>query len=100
MAGRVKIAWTRRAQKKLREIRNRIHEDDPLAARNWVAGIRKMVRTLQDQPEIGRVVPEYGRQDLQERIYDRNYRIIYQIEPDRIIIATISHAAQLLSDDL
>jgi plasmid stabilization system protein ParE len=59
-----------------------------------------MVRTLQDQPEIGRVVPEYERQELQERIYDRNYRIIYRIEPNQIIIVTISHAAQLLPDDL
>lgn len=84
----------------MREIRNLIHADDPLAARKWVAEVRKMVRTLQDQPELGRIVPEYERQDLRERIYPKNYRIVYQLEADRVIIVTISHAAQLLLDDL
>lgn len=100
MAGRVRIHWTRRAQGRLREIRARIHADDPLAAKKWVAGVRKMVRTLQDQPELGRVVPEYGREDLRERIYGKNYRIVYQIEPGRIAIVTIAHAAQLIPEDL
>jgi addiction module RelE/StbE family toxin len=100
LAGRVKLLWSRRAQAKLREIRNLIHADDPLAARKWVAGIRKMVRTLQDHPELGRIVPEYERPDLQERIYPKNYRIVYQIEADQIIIVTIAHAAQQLPDDL
>lgn len=59
-----------------------------------------MVRTLQDQPELGRIVPEYERQDLREQIYPKNYRIVYQLEADRVIIVTISHAAQLLPDDL
>ena len=82
------------------EIRNLIHADDPLAARKWVAEVRKMVRTLQDQPELGRIVPEYERQNLRERIYSKNYRIVYQLEADGVIIVTISHAAQPLPDDL
>lgn len=100
MAERLEIAWTRRAQNRLREIRAYIHSNDPAAARNWVSGILKMVRTLHEQPEIGRIVPEYERPSLRERIYARNYRIVYQAESDRIVIVTIAHAAQILPDDL
>ena len=42
---------------------------------------------------MGRVVPEYDREDLRELIF-HNYRIIYKVEPERVAIATIVHASR------
>ncbi len=41
-------------------------------------------------PEIGRMVPEYNRKDIRELIF-QNYRIIYKLEENRILILTVIH---------
>lgn len=100
MAGRLDVLWTRRARTRLREIRERIHEDNPFAARQWVAGVRRSVNLLCELPLSGRIVPEFARDSLRERVYGRHYRIIYRVETSRIVVVTISHTAQVLPEDL
>lgn len=70
------------------------------AARNWARQTRAQVRSLLEQPRMGRKVPEFDRDDLRELIYERNYRIIYRLLSDEIEIVSIFHAAQTLPGDL
>jgi plasmid stabilization system protein ParE len=54
---------------------------------------------LPKQPLSGRVVPELNNENLRELIF-RNYRIIYEIIPDKQInILTIHHHARLVSNN-
>lgn len=100
MAERLKVLWTQRARTKLREYREYIRADNPAAARAWAAGVHRIVDSLRELPRSGRIVPEFKRESLRERIHGKNYRIVYQVEASRIVIVTIGHAAQPLPEDL
>ncbi len=53
------------------------------------------VEAILSSPEIGRVVPEIGDSHFREFLYG-NYRIIYKIDHNQILILTIRHVKQLL----
>lgn len=68
--------------------------DKPSAAEKWVDEVFDRIDMLSSQPELGREVPELLRSNYCEIIFG-NYRIIYKIEID-IIILTIRNSRQLL----
>ena len=45
-------------------------------------------RALQDHPQLGRVVPEYGHWQLRELV-DKWNRVLYRLRPDAIEVVTI-----------
>lgn len=49
--------------------------------------------TLFKTPLIGRVVPEFNRQDLREVIF-RGYRIVYLVQNDEVLILRVVHGAR------
>jgi len=68
--------------------------DKPSAAEKWVDEVFDRIDMLSSQPELGREVPELLSSNYREIIFG-NYRIIYKIEID-IIILTIRNSRQLL----
>ena len=56
----MKARWTRRALNDLREIGSYIRQDNPAAARRWVARLRERADKAAEMPLSGRVVPELG----------------------------------------
>lgn len=46
------------------------------------------VHRLQDHPQVGRAVPEYGHWQLREFVDNWN-RVLYRLRPDAIEIVTI-----------
>ena len=62
----MRLVWSERALSDLREIRAYIAEDNPKAARNWIAKLRKRARQAVQAPYSGRVVPEIDREDVRE----------------------------------
>lgn len=49
-------------------------------------------------PKIGRIVPEFDREDIRE-IFHKNYRIVYKIASDtRIDIITIAYGTTPLEN--
>lgn len=46
-------------------------------------------------PESGRIVPEFGRDDLREFII-RSYRLVYRIFSDRIEVLTVFEGHRLI----
>ncbi|MCA9777504.1 MAG: type II toxin-antitoxin system RelE/ParE family toxin [Candidatus Eremiobacteraeota bacterium] len=92
----MKVSWSSEARRKHREIREYIATDNRRAAREWAIETLTATKKLSDLPYIGRVVPEFKREELREIIYSRHYRIVYRVREDEIEIVTIAHTAQRL----
>ena len=56
------------------------------------------VDRLQDHPQLGRAVPEYGQWQLRELV-DKWNRVLYRLRPDAIEIVTIVPARIPLETD-
>jgi toxin ParE1/3/4 len=92
------LVWTREALNKLSEIEKYISQDSPDRAITFVDYLIERGDALKDHPNIGRVVPEIGKESIRELIA-KNYRIIYRIDRDRIEILTVFEGHRLLRDD-
>jgi len=84
----MKLFWTETAKKDLMVIRRFIADDNPNAAKQWVARLRDRARNALPVLESGRMVPELSREDIRELI-EGNYRIVYQVFPDRLVVLTV-----------
>ncbi len=91
----MKITWSPRSKIQLTDIAEYIALDKPDAARRWLENIFREVEKLELFPKSGRKVPEINHEDIREIIFG-NYRIIYKINEEEIIIASIRHGKQLL----
>ena len=91
----MKVVWTTLAVDRASEVTEHIALDNPTAASQWVEGLFKSVERLAKFPKQGRVVPEMGRSDIRELLYE-NYRIIYRVESKRVLILTLRHRRRLI----
>ena len=68
------------------------------------AVVEKMLATaigLNQFPDAGRVVPELDQANIRERFvysYRLIYRLIYRVEPERILAAAVVHGRRSLDD--
>jgi plasmid stabilization system protein ParE len=95
----VKIRWSPTAVAHFEEIYNYIARDSEKYAAIFVIKVMAIVKSIPDFPKAGRVVPEYGNENLREKILG-NYRIVYRIKKDAIEIVTVSSGSRLLKDIL
>jgi plasmid stabilization system protein ParE len=65
------------------------------AAGNWVDAVFEKVEILKSNPEVGRILPELGKDAVRELIFG-NYRIIYTFTKKQISILTVRHFKQIL----
>jgi len=93
----MKLFWTETAKKNLLAIRRFIADDNPNAARQWITRLRDRARNVLPVPESGRMVPEFSREDIRELI-EGNYRIVYQVFPDRIVVLTVFEGHRLFPE--
>lgn len=91
----MKLRWTNRARQDLVNIGRYIAQDNPPAARRWVARLRKRAQQACRAPESGRVVPELKRADVRE-VIERTYRIVYRIRSETIDVLTVFEGHRLL----
>ncbi|RLD16286.1 type II toxin-antitoxin system RelE/ParE family toxin [candidate division KSB1 bacterium] len=94
----MKITWSPRSKSQLNDIAEYIALDKPTAAYRWLENLFKAVEKLELFPKSGRKVPEFNQEDIREIIFG-NYRIIYKIKEDEIIIASVRHGKQLLDNN-
>ena len=92
-------AWSPRAAADLLEIARFIARDDPVAAKSWVRRLEARALAAARLPLTGRVVPEFGREEIREVIL-KGYRIVYRVEAARIVILHVSSGFRKLDDDL
>jgi toxin ParE1/3/4 len=93
----MKLFWTETAKHDLQAIRRYIAADNPIAAKRWVQRLRKRARSALHAPLAGRAVPELAREDIRELI-EGNYRIVYQVLADRLVILTVYEGHQLFPE--
>ena len=93
----MKILWSPLSVKRLEEIFEYISKHNSPAAQKMVDRIFKKVETLSEYPKRGRKVPEVKREEIRE-VFLGEYRIIYRVESNKVVVLTIRNSKQLLSD--
>jgi len=88
----LEIVWSRRAQKRLTEIRAYVERDKPEAAEKLAIRIVALAETLKNHPYLGRAGTEPGIRELV--VGGTPYIIFYRVQRKKIIISTIWHASQ------
>jgi toxin ParE1/3/4 len=93
----LEVKWSPEASEDLESIAEYIARDSEYYARAVVTEILSVSRSLPEFPQVGRVVPEIGDEHIRERfIY--SYRLVYRIEPKRILIVAVIHGKRLLAN--
>jgi toxin ParE1/3/4 len=92
----MKIEWTEPALLDLDGIQDYIARDSKYYATQFIGRIIESVENLERFPEMGRSVPESGEENIRELLF-QNYRIIYRIEVERILVLTVIHCGRDLS---
>jgi plasmid stabilization system protein ParE len=92
-----KLIWSARALADLDAACEYIARDSPRYAYLFAERIVKKIETIPRYPWLGAVVPEYGRKEIRERLF-QNYRIVYRVrgDGDSVEIAAIVHGARLM----
>ncbi len=84
------VKWSVPARNDLKQIHDYIAKDSEYYARNVIQEIVAKTETLTEHPEIGRIVPEIGDQNIRELII-YSYRLIYESSIADIEILAIIH---------
>lgn len=99
MAYRVII--TPRAEADLQAIYRYYQKAAPQAARAWLKGMRRTIKTLTKYPERGRLAQEshFFREPIRELLYGRGnrgtYRILYTVRGSAVFVLHIRHGSML-----
>ena len=89
------LAWSPEAIEDIESIALYIERDSQWYAKAVASRIVETAETIPEFPEMGRVVPEIGDTSIRER-FVYSYRIIYRVEPERILVAAVIHGSRLL----
>ena len=94
-----KLIWSPAARDDLHNIIVFIARDNPNRAMSFGYELISETDRLQEFPELGRRVPEYGNDIIREIIF-RPYRIVYRINHERKLcqITRVWHSARGLPD--
>ena len=95
----MKLYWTETAKQDLLSIKRYIESDKPTAAKRWVERLRERARSALHSPLAGRKVPELSRDDIRELI-EGNYRIVYQVFVDRLVVLTVFEGHRLFPEEM
>jgi len=92
----MKVEWAEPAELDLGDIYTYIARDVPVYAEQFVDRIIEATALLQEQPFLGREVPEAERGDVRELIF-QNYRILYLVKTDCLYIIAVIHGRRDLA---
>ncbi len=87
------LVWSPEAIEDIQAIAAYIERDSPWYARAVTSKLVETAESIPEYPELGRLVPEIGDPAIRERLVHR-YRIIYRLEPARVLIAAVVHGRQ------
>ena len=94
----MEVIWTQEALERLEDIQYypAVQEKAPQAARDTLDRIFAGEPQIHDMPQSGRIVLNYNIPNLRELI-EGLYRIVYLIQPDRILVVSVMHQSRLLT---
>ena len=93
-----RITWSPRAAEDLEAIAQYIAADSTAYAAAVVTKILNTTRNLSQFPFAGRIVPEFGEENIREW-FVYSYRIIYRVDEGVVTVATIIHGKRSWSGD-
>ena len=91
----VQIEWSEISDYDILQIYSYIYKDSVYYAVKTINGIVKSTENLEMLQYMGRKVPERNSTHFRELIY-KSYRIIYEVQSNKIIIHRIWHSARNL----
>ena len=86
----MRVVWAPRAIARATEIATYIAAQRPGSASRWVEDLFALAAGLRSHPRAGRKVPEVRRDELRQVLHGK-YRLIYRIEPTRLVVLTVRH---------
>lgn len=89
------LAWSPEAIEDIESIAAYIERDSAWYAKAVASKIVETAETIPEFPKLGRMVPEVGDPAIRER-FAYSYRIIYRLEPERVLVAAVIHGSRLL----
>lgn len=92
-----KIRWSPRAASNFEDVCNYIANDSEYYATLFAKKVNAIIKAIPQFPKAGRIVPEYGDENLREKIYE-NYRIVYRLKGEHVEIVSICHGARPLEN--
>ena len=93
------IIWTTEALQDVEDIAEYISKDSQKYAARTVQKIFEAVEILQSHIRAGRIIPEFGADNLRE-IISGKYRIIYAIiNEQKVDILTVHHGKRLFGNN-
>jgi addiction module RelE/StbE family toxin len=96
MKKKIKLGWSEKAERDLKELRERITEAGfPKTAKSFVSRLRKSANRLRDFPEAGWVVEEFEIPTIREIVFEY-YRVIYSYDGVMVAIFTVHHGSRRL----
>ncbi|HEY4785815.1 MAG TPA: type II toxin-antitoxin system RelE/ParE family toxin [Bacteroidales bacterium] len=96
----VKIVWTEISVADLKDIFEYIVQDSARYATITVNKMYQRAQMLANNPDLGRIVPEFSDKSIKELI-EGNYRIIYRIKnEEEIHILRVYHTSRLLKKNM
>jgi len=93
-----RLIWSLAAADDLQSIAEYIERDSPRYAAAVVGKIVALARSLPRHPKLGRVVPEFARDDVRER-FVYSYRVIYQVQDEALVIVNVIHGRRHYAPD-
>jgi toxin ParE1/3/4 len=93
------VVWSPRAVEDVEAIALYIAADSTSYAAAIVKKIVDSTRSLSRFPFTGRVVSEFGEENIREKLV-YSYRIIYRIQEETITITAVIHGKRLLELDV
>ncbi|MGE4274334.1 MAG: type II toxin-antitoxin system RelE/ParE family toxin [Desulfitobacterium sp.] len=92
----MRIEWSEPAVLDLEGIKEFIERDSDYYAIEFTSRIIEMVEKLFDFPNLGRKVPEVEDEKIREIVF-HNYRLIYKLSDESILVLAIIHVARELN---
>jgi plasmid stabilization system protein ParE len=89
------LVWSPEAVEDIESIASYIERDSAWYAKAVASKIVETAETIPEFPELGRIVPEIANPIIRER-FVYSYRIIYRLEPERVLVAAVIHGSRLL----
>jgi toxin ParE1/3/4 len=86
----VNVAWTVLAEDQVADAFACIAAERPSAAVRWFERLVESVGSLSLMPDLGRMVPEAGRETIREVLVPP-YRVVYRRDADAVLILTVQH---------
>lgn len=94
----MRLVWSPLAIDQVKDIANYIALDKVSVAQSWIEEMFDSVKRLEKFPESGRKVPEIDRENIRE-IVNGNYRVIYKIENNKLLVLTVKSYRQQLNQE-